>query len=415
MLWLHTGGTRLVFPADDVGKTEEVLDLLPDAVGLRTLTKTEEEVVQHTVFQHKKRPYSVEQAFIGCVLQRGDKLPLGTFAKGHRQYSCRTYVTHFGQFLLESGKGYPNTLLDMAAHYDISEFVRAVVITCHGFKITKRPDGGGRIVLTKPLVHVFKHESVDPLVVFQDLRDLWQEEFLTAMDRSYVPDRPSAFDRKFTMTGKIEMRGAYSTDESVVREIARLHPASGLAAYFPSHSASASAPKRDERLWLPQNEAFMPRKTQLPSAPSVPAARTPPAEGPAQKAPKRLVDTPPAPLGVAFQGMVLPPPAQLLRLVHAMLGACLATGGATGVPPAVLLAPPTPQAPPAPEQPPAPERPLVIDPPPMPARLVQPLSAPAAEFALPGPAPEDATSYWLLPPLKRGVDALSADELDFFD
>ena len=208
---------------------------------------------------------------------------------------------------------------------------------------------------------------------------------MTGVDRNYVPDRPSAFDRKFTMTGKIEMRGAYTTDESVVREIAQLHPASGLAAYFLSNSASTLAsgsagakPKRDERLWLPQNEAFMPSKAQLP-----------PAQGPAQKAPKRLVDTPPAPLGVAFQGMVLPPPAQLLRLVHAMLGTGLGTGGGTGVGAGVGTGVPSAvQAPPAvQEAPPAPERPLVIDPPPMPARLVQPLSAPAADLALPVPAP----------------------------
>jgi hypothetical protein len=340
-----------------------------------------EPVIDIFRFHAPRGNFPVHRPLFAMVLRREDTIKQTMAAKGEF-ISKRAFRENFGIFELESGTGYPSTLLGIPSHDTMSDFLRVVVISCNGFKVTKQANGEGRVVMTLPMVSVFEHGSRDPQVVWQDLQNLWDSEHVGEVDHCTLRD----FDKKFTMTKQACMRFGYSSDTTVVAQLAKKHPTSRIAQEL---SFGACGVGEEERMWLPMNQHV-----------------------------RRLVDTPPAALGPKPAAPLMPPPAPAGWLMP---------------PPAILALP----------MPPSPEvmrqfqrallaqQQLLAEQKARLALLAQPelvLARPQARLASPNKRPkvlrqtgmpwaseEDGMDCKELPSLQGDVDALSDSDFVFFD
>ena len=88
------------------------------------------------------------------------QVDLGNFRSSRwRAIRADLFLDKLGQLCVEHGQGYPTNQLRMKEHHEQADFLRILVITCTGLKISKGAQGVSRIMLLKPMAFSFEHKT----------------------------------------------------------------------------------------------------------------------------------------------------------------------------------------------------------------------------------------------------------------
>jgi len=146
--------------------------------------------------------------------------------------------------------------------------------------------------------------------VLQDFRDLWQTEF--QFERS-DQDIPASME-KFKLDSTLTLRQAYTTDLSLVEEVARLFPSSDIARHLSSSSDSKSSKRPSSSDSKSSKRPKLSKQKQLLLPQYEDSTPNPPVQAPLV----RLVHPAPAPLVPPVQAQEAP----LVLRVNFFCGIC---------------------------------------------------------------------------------------------
>jgi len=341
MRWLdamHEGAnaSELLFH-DDVQKRHDVLHVGRDASCRLAVILKEEKIVHVTRFVKPNSSSPIQRPACATLITRKADWNSAPVKAGDLKWQPRGYVNDMGDFSIEHGQGYPANLLGCQQTYS-SEKRMFVVLTCDGLSISTSDQGQEeqRIMLRNAVAYAF---NCDRLLGFSDeevvqqFSDVWQEEFMSPNAQMPMPLQLPAFTNKFQMEKRVVLRRAFTTNLSLIRDVARRFPDSGIQEHLASASADREVTQPTKKQCvsnavvrsLPQNGDFLPKVTvRAPPTEEAPreamAARGAVAPPPALKAPMPAVKTPPLQLEAPPPGaeapslLAAPPPPRLLAM-----------------------------------------------------------------------------------------------------
>jgi len=334
MRWLdamHEGAnaSELLFQ-DNVQKRHDVLHVGRDASSSLAVMLKAETVVHVTSFVKPKSTSPIQRPVCAILITRKDDWKSAPVKAGDLKWQPRGYINDMGDFSIEHGQGYPANLLGCQQTYS-SEKRMFVVLTCDGLSISTSDTGQEvqRIMLRNAVAYAF---NCDRLLGFSDAEvveqfsDLWQDEFMCPNAQMPVPLQRPAFTNKFHMEARIVLRRAFTTNLSLIRDVARRFPDSGIQKHLSSSSADKEVTQSTKQQstkkqcvsnavvrCLPQQRDFLPKVTvRAPPKEEAPreamAARGAVAPPPALKAPTPVLKAPPLPSETPTVKLEAPPP-----------------------------------------------------------------------------------------------------------